>query len=358
MRRRRFLAAAGGSLALSTAGCQGLLQSETTRTPPLVENRPDAVYVPSHIEGMEMVGTETSGRYRFALSYSFPHRFWLVTSDRVRKVDIGDEHSVHLMLSAWDTETETVIPTSSAAVTVTRDGDTVLSDRRLWSMLSQNMGVHFGDNVALDGDGTYEVRVNFGPVETRRAGALADALDDQVEATLSLAFSQATLDGVSYERLPDRQGQRDAEAPMGMLGERLPTGQVPPMAQLPGTVRGDVRETATGDAHVVVTTLSAPPAGIDGDGTYLAVSARTPYNRYPLPFMSLSATLTRRGETIASSDLTATLEPDLGYHYGAVVDSVESGDTLDLTVAAPPQIARHEGYETAFVGMDAVSLTL
>ena len=361
MHRRRLLATTGSALALSTAGCLGLFetQSVTTRAPPLVENRPDAVYVPSHVEGMEMVGTATSGRYEFALSYSFPHRFWLVTGDRVRQVDIEDDQTVHLMLTAWDSETRTVIPSSSAAVTVTNEGDTVVSNKQLWSMLSQNMGVHFGDNVALDGDGTYEVRVNFGPVETRRAGALAGELADRAEISFSIDFAQSTLDAVSYERLEDEQGTRDAKPPMGMLGEMLPNGQVPPADQLPGTVRGTARSDAgTGDAAFVVTTLPEPPAGVDGDGTYLAVSARTPYNRYPLPFMSLSATLSRGGETVTGGDLTATLHPELGYHYGTVVERVEGGDTLDIAIDAPPQVARHEGYETAFTTTGTVSMTL
>jgi hypothetical protein len=360
MRRRRFLAATGTALSLSTAGCLGLFETETatTRAPPLVENRPDAVYVPSHIEGMEMAGTATSGRYTFALSYSFPHRFWLITGDRTRQVEIQDGQTVHLMLTAWDAETDTVIPSSSANVTLTKDGETVVSNKKLWSMLSQNMGVHFGDNVSLDGDGTYEAEVSFGPVETRRAGALAGSLADQATPTFTMEFTQAKLDEVSYERLSDRQGERDAESPMGMMGEMMPSGQLPPADQLPGTVRGEARsDDATGDGHFVVTTLDAP-AGVDGEGTYLAVSARTPYNRYPLPFMSLAATLSRGGETVYSGDLTDTLHPELGYHYGAVVDAVESGDTLELAVEAPPQIARHEGYETAFVGMGPVSLTL
>jgi hypothetical protein len=46
-----------------------------------------------------------------------------------------------------------------------------------------------------------------------------------------------------------------------------------------------------------------------------------------------------------------TLDPDIGYHYGAVVDGVESGDSLTLSVDVQPQTARHEGYETAFGGL-------
>jgi hypothetical protein len=356
MRRRRFLAGAGTAATLATAGCAGLFETTTQstgRNPPLVENRPDAVYVPSHIEGMEMAGMGTSGGYRFSLSYSFPHRFWRTTGGRTNKVSIADSDTVHLMVTAWDDETGTVIPSSSAVVSASNGGSTVFSNKNLWSMLSQNMGVHFGDNVELDGDGMYDATIDFGPVDTRLAGALADRPTGQQSVSIEMPFDQETLESVSYERLEDRKGERDAVDPMSM--EMRPSGQAPPKDGLPGTVRA---EGESGDATFLVTTLDSVPAGVDGDGTYFAVSARTPYNRYPLPFMSLSATLSRDGETVFSGDLTDTIHPDLSYHYGAVVEGVQSGDTLDLAVDAPPQIARHEGYETAFISMDATSMTL
>jgi hypothetical protein len=356
MRRRRFLAAAGTATTLSIAGCAGLFETTTQstgRSPPLVENRPDAVYVPSHIEGMEMAGMATSGDYRFSLSYSFPHRFWRTTGDRTNKVSIADGDTVHLMVSAWDDETGTVIPSSSATVSASKGGSGVLSNRNLWSMVSQNMGVHFGDNVELDGNGTYDVTADFGPVNTRLAGALADRSPDQQSVSIEMSFDQATLDEVPFERLDDRKGERDAVDPMSM--EMRPSGQAPEKSAMPGRV---LAEGTSGDATVLVTALDSVPAGVDGNGTYLAVSARTPYNYYPLPFMSLSATLSRDGETVFEGDLTDTIHPDIAYHYGAVVDDVQSGDTLDLTVDAPPQISRHEGYETAFLSMDAMSMTV
>jgi len=153
------------------------------------------------------------------------------------------------------------------------------------------------------------------------------------------------------ERLDDRKGEQDAVEPMDM--EMIPDGQVPAAAEFPGEVLG---EGERGDVVVVATALDSVPAGVDGEGRYLAVSARTPYNRYPLPFTSLSATLTREDETVFDGDLTDTLHPDLGYHYGAVVDDVRTDDALTVTVDAPPQIARHEGYETAFFETGDVSM--
>ena len=356
MRRRRFLAAAGTAGTFGLAGCSGLFETTTQstgRAPPLVENRPDAVYIPSHIEGMEMVGMGTSGPYRFSLSYSFPHRFWRTTGDRTNKVSINDDDTVHLMLTAWDDETKTVIPSSAASVSASKDGSGVLSNKKLWSMVSQNMGVHFGDNVELDGAGEYDVTASFGPLNTRLAGALADRTTDQQSVSIGMPFDQETLDSVMYKRLEDHKGKRDAIDPMSM--EMRPSGQAPATDDLPGQL---LAEGESGDAVLAVVALDSAPAGVDGEGTYLAVCPRTPYNRYPLPFMSLSATLSRAGDTVFRGDLTDTIHPELSYHYGAVVDGVESGDTLELTVDAPPQISRHEGYETAFISMDPVELTV
>jgi hypothetical protein len=353
MNRREYLrtglVAAG---ATTVAGCSSLLKTEPIgAAPPVLEDRPDAVYVPTHVEGMKMVDTAETGRYTFALTYSFPHRFWIVTGQDRERVDIGDNDAMHLMLSVWDTETGTVVPNGDLRVTVTRDGEPVTS-KSLWPMLSQNMGLHFGDNVSLSGEGTYEVEASIGPMSTRRTGQFQGAFGEPASVSFSLEFSREALEEISYERL-DRAGERDAVEPMGM--EMMPNGQLPEPGQLPGRV---LSTQTSGDGRFVVTALEEPPAGIDAAGTYLAVSARTPYNRYPLPFMSLSARLERDGDVLFDDDCVATFDPALNYHYGAAVDAVESGDTLRLAVGAPPQIARHEGYETAFFEMDDMELTV
>jgi hypothetical protein len=354
MQRRQYLAATGAGCALSLTGCLGLFETEqrATRNPPLVADRPDAVYIPSHVEGMQMVDMAMSGRLRLAVSYSFPHRFWLVDGDRSNLVEVDEDDSAHVMVSVWDAETETAIPSSNASVVVSKDGD-VVADRSMWRMLSQNMGFHYGDNVTLDGDGDYEVDVEFGPVTTRRTGGFEGLFGELSSATFSLSFSRSTLEDLTFETLDDRKGQRGAVEPMSM--EMMPVPQLPAADAMPGTVLGPER---SGDAKFVVAVLETPPSGVEGAGTYLAVSPRTPYNRYPLPFMSLTATLTRDGETVHEGTLTPTLDPDLQYHYGTVVDGVEAGDTLTITPETPPQVSRHEGFETAFLDMAPVELTV
>jgi arylsulfatase A-like enzyme len=41
-----------------------------------------------------------------------------------------------------------------------------------------------------------------------------------------------------------------------------------------------------------------------------------------------------------------------------MVDHLHSGDEIELTVTTPPQVARHEGYETAFLNMDTMTFTV
>jgi hypothetical protein len=170
------------------------------------------------------------------------------------------------------------------------------------------------------------------------------------QLTLLGDLCRQRLDDVTFRNLGGTRGQKGAVDPMGM---EMPLAQLPPADRLPGRVIG---EATSGDGKFAVTVLDRPPTGIDRSGSYLAVSARTPYNRYPLPSMSLSGELSRNGDPVFDGFLRPTLDSDLNYHYGAIVDGIRSGDALQLGVGAPPQVARHEGYETAFFEMGPMTL--
>jgi hypothetical protein len=355
MRRREFLAGVGVAAGATVAGCSGLVETRSLQSPPVLSNRPAAVYFPTHVEGMKMAGMGSDGDYRFALMYSYPHRFWNVTGTEVQKTAIEDDDDIHLMASVWDPETGTVLPEAGLDLAIETDGDLV-SQEVIYPMLSQPMGFHYGGNFGLDGDGSYTVTVSVGGLNTRRTGAFQGKFGGPGSAEITLDYSESTRNEISFDETPDRAGERMAREPMEMEMD-MPNSVLPAPADLPGTVRG----TATsGDADLVVTTLETPPAGVDApDGaSYLAVSARTPYNRMVVPAMALEATLTRDGGTAFEGTLERTLDPELGYHYGAAVDGVGSGDGLELRVTTPPQVARHEGYETAFLETGAAEVTL
>jgi len=343
--RRAFLAAAGGGLTAATAGCLGFeLQSDGFAPPPVVENRPSAVYVPGHSEGMGMLGRGETSEYAVAVTYSYAHRFWNVNGGDTTQTDAESDDDIHLMTLVWDPETETVLPETGVEVAIRRD-DELVSQEVVYPMLSQTMGFHYGGNFSLAGDGSYTVDVTVGAVRTRRTGGFRDRFDEPATLSVDFEYTRADRDALPVDRFDDRAGSEDALDPMSMGG--FPNGRLPPADALPGTLLG----TPTSDDAVLATTLlDQPPAGVDGAGPYLAVSARTPHNRRVIPAMALTAAVRRDGTTATETELTRTLDPELGYHYGDTL-AVESGDELRLTPAVQPQVARHEGYETAFGGV-------
>lgn len=344
MDRRTFLEAGlGVATATSLAGCAGQLTSRSPRAPAIVENRPNGIYLPGHVEGMQMVGTTEQGDYGFGLMYSYAHRFWNVNGETTSLTEIGPDDDIHLMASVWDAETQTILPETGLSVEIYRESELV-SQEAIYPMLSQPMGFHYGANFGLDGDGTYDVRISVGGLSTRRTDSFQDRFERPATARIPFGYSESKRDEISFRRLEDA-GSPGAVDPVAM--EMLPSSIAPHADALPGRVVG----TGGTDGAVFVTTvLDSPPAGVVGQGQYLAVSARSQYNRMVLPAMSLSAAQTRDGEILSNQRLTRTLDPSLGYHYGAVVDAVQSGDQLTLSPTLQPQTARHEGYETAFGG--------
>ncbi|QPV62054.1 fe2+ transport protein [Halosimplex litoreum] len=371
MNRRRFLHSATGAAAVGLAGCLGDGGDATdtagpatgstpqpTRSPAddsTVTSTPDGpggVYVQSFREAMVMPGTARAGDYRFALMVAVPHRFWTVNLDERSVTEIEEGDDVHLMATVWDPETQTVLPDSNLSVEITRDGDLVTQEV-IYRMLSQRMGFHYGANFPLDGDGTYAARLSVGGVSARTTGAFEGRFDDGATAAVEFEWGKRLRERLTTEQL-DQAGQRGALRPMEM-GD-VPQPRAPEPAALPGRVLGTGR---SGDAKLVTTQVPAADAGRFTDGgPYLAVSARTPFNRLVLPAMALSASVARDGETGFEGPLEPTLDPELGHHYGAALpEPVQSGDEVTLRVGTPPQLARHEGYERAFLRMEPATIT-
>ncbi|MFC7140102.1 iron transporter [Halosimplex aquaticum] len=378
MNRRSFLHSATGAAALGLAGCLGdgggtdatdtratepspatasptdenSQTTSPTASPTATPDGPSGVYVQSFRETMVMPGTKTAGDYRFALLIAVPHRFWTVTLAERSVTPIRDGDDVHLMATVWDPATGTVLPDSNLSVEIARDGELV-SQEVIYPMLSQRMGFHYGANFGLEGDGTYTARLSVGGVSARTTGAFADRFGDGETAEIKFEWSKQVREQLKTEQL-DAAGKRGALAPMEM-GE-LPQPLAAEPADLPGTVHGTGR---SDDAKLVATHLSADAASRFTDGDpYLAISARTPFNRLVLPAMGLSATVARGGETVFEGQLRRTLDPDLGYHYGAAVpEAPQSDDEITVSVDTPPQLARHEGYERAFLQMEPATIT-
>ncbi|WP_266081037.1 iron transporter [Haladaptatus caseinilyticus] len=354
MHRRTFLqsgtALTGGVISTGCLESLGFRTESAWRDPPIVENRPNAVYYPAYIEGMEMYGMGNDGDLHFAMMYSYPHRFWNVTGQSSNKVVVQSDDSLHLMISLWDAKTNAVIP-ADMQVTITK-GDTTVDDRAPWPMLSQTMGFHYGDNITLDGNGSYTAEVEVGSIGADRTGELASRLPNGASVAIDFEFDTEQIYDVKYREVGEKRGSRDAIEPMM---KKIPAGRAPDPRSLPGMVVGTK---SSGDADFVITVVKESNRFTDEEQSYLAVSPRTPYNRIVLPRMSLSMELVRNGTTVSKGSLAPALDPKLDNHYGTAVEDVRSGDTLRLTVDSPPQLARHDGYETAFMRMPPMEFTI
>jgi hypothetical protein len=299
---------------------------------------------------MAIQGTSRQGDYAVGLMYAVPHAFWNVTGSETQRTPKSG--NVHLMAVVWDPETATVLPEAGVSVEVAKQGELV-SQEVIYPMLSQRMGFHWGGNFGLAGDGEYVARVSIGGLNIRRTGPFAGRFGEPATVEVPFAFTEAQRSEISAEPI-DEYGQRGALKPMEM--GTMPQARAPAEDAIPGESLG---RTTSDDAVFLTTVLSGSEADRFGAERYLAVSARTPYNRTVLPSMALSATVTRDGSTVVEGALERTLDPELGYHYGTALDGeLQRGDELTIEVTTPPQVARHEGYERAFLRMDPMTLTV
>lgn len=356
MNRRGYLTglAAGGTLAV--AGCLerlGFEEESAWRDPPLVEDRPAAVYVPPAIEEMGEYGRASAGPYEVALTYTVPHRFWLVSGETER-VEITADDTHHLMCHVWDPETHTVLPTAISVELTHPDGGH--SEFTPWPMISQRMGFHYGDNIELPEEGSYEATITVGPLEVTGRGAMEDRFDDVASATVSFEYDHDDIHDLSFDILDEAEwGRRDALEPMHHDGhdghghDHPPMSMGPAIDELPGTHLGTDR---SADARIALNQRQVD------EGTELVCTLRTPYNDVTLPFASIEATVGLEDESTVYT-LSERLDAEAGHYYGASIERpLESGEELSLHVRSPPAVSRHAGYETAFLEFGDVTLTV
>ncbi|MFC4438054.1 MULTISPECIES: iron transporter [Natrialbaceae] len=364
MDRRDILRGTAAACTLGAAGCLerlGFEEESAWANPPLVEDRPNAVYLPASAEEMGVYGTTSEGDVALELSYTFPHRFW-VPGQGGSRVEVDADDSIHLMLTVWDVETGTVLPVD-VTLELRQEGEQIDGvGGSPWPMLSQRMGFHYGDNVRLPGEGEYTLSARVGPVDAVRTGAFEGRLNEPVTLEVAFAFDRSDIHDLEFTLVDeDRRGERDAlplmdhEAGHGHgdgNGSPPPTSRGPPVDDLPGDLLGTER---SADAKI-----SAVEADLErfGDDSYLAVFPRTPYNDVVLPLTSLTATIDRDGSTAREEPLSETLDHEFGHHYGTAIDPLEASDEVTVAVDAPPQVSRHDGYETAFFEFEDVTFTI
>jgi len=372
-RTRRALLASGAAAIAATAGCLGgndddgdtgnetqqpeVIDSDEAPTNARVEDPPGVVYKPAHVDAVEMLGTVHAGDFALLPHYTYPHQFWLMRGGEQEVVSpITD--GLHLMLAFWDRQSGKILPVDAGQrIEIRRDGQRVEPPFQPWPMISQRMGFHFGDNVPFPAEGTYTIDVQMGPINARKTGSFDGRFDDTVSTSFELEFSQQrreqVLNGGSF--LDESEWGEPGAVPMmgegggdgsdgGMDMSMVPDMSLPPAAEYPGRDLG----THTSDDAVFVVRYLENSRLANGEG-YLFLSARTPHNRVPLPEMAISV------EGDVEGSLTQTLDSDLGHHYGLPA-TLSAGDSFEVVISSPPQVARHRGYETAFLEMDPISV--
>jgi uncharacterized protein involved in high-affinity Fe2+ transport len=73
----------------------------------------------------------------------------------------------HLMVDLNDARTGVAIPYAGVWATIHK-GAKLIYDERLWPMISEYMGPHYGNNVALPGKGTYQLSLLISPPVSAR----------------------------------------------------------------------------------------------------------------------------------------------------------------------------------------------
>ncbi|NUB91749.1 iron transporter [Haloterrigena sp. SYSU A558-1] len=364
MRRRTALATGGALLAGLSAGCLETFRREDAWRE-LVVDPPEGVYVPPHADGMVTYGTATAGGREIGLLASRPHSFWIVADAERNRADIRSRHDVHLMATVRDAETGTFVPASVRTAIRTRgdatdsrdDAAATVDERSLWPMLSQRMGPHYGDNVPLEGDGRYTATIRIGATTADAIGGVADGLETETSVEIDFAFETDEIEDVERRLIDEDEGRGEADA-------------LEPMGHAVGAENSDKRDresaatlgrATSADVEYAATLLDGDAADrSETDRPVLAVTARTVHNAYPLPFASLSAAVSRGGERVASAQLEEAIDARLGHCYRTAVDPslLDGADELAIDLETPPQVARHEGYETAFLEGDSVTMAL
>lgn len=123
---------------------------------------------------METVASETWDGMRIEVATMAPTSFTLFQGVETVAVEPATDDSFHLMAVLADDASGERIPYADVWVTLSDPSGAIVFDERLWPMLSQAMGTHYGINVPLPGPGTYTVELQVGAPQGARHPEYAD----------------------------------------------------------------------------------------------------------------------------------------------------------------------------------------
>ena len=93
--------------------------------------------------------------------------FVIYNGTKEREVKPPQHVSFHLMVDLTDARSRWPIPYASVWATI-RKGKKVIFDERQWPMISEYMGPHYGNNIALPGAGHYTLSLLVSPPVSAR----------------------------------------------------------------------------------------------------------------------------------------------------------------------------------------------
>ena len=170
------LAACGSSTGLSSTGSGGVGASRTVTNPAATSmngmQMGTGTAKSMSAGGIKAIPTQTLGtadwqgmKIQARAMTAVP--FVIYTGTHEQMVKPPKHVSFHLMVDLNDARTGVAIPYAGVWATITRQGHTVY-DERQWPMISEYMGPHYGNNVALPGPGTYRLSLLVSPPVSAR----------------------------------------------------------------------------------------------------------------------------------------------------------------------------------------------
>ncbi len=115
----------------------------------------------------QVLGTAVWQGMKITADAMTPVPFLVYNGTTMQEVKPPKNTSFHLMVQLNDAQTNVVIPYASVWGTITEGGKTPF-DESLWPMISRYMGPHYGNDVALPGAGTYQLKVLVSPPVSAR----------------------------------------------------------------------------------------------------------------------------------------------------------------------------------------------
>ena len=173
---RRLALGATCALALAACGSSGKTSSATAQGSALRHVGTDAaatamnMHVSAHlmkVDGITPIPTQTLAtddwqNMAITARAMTAVPFVVFNGTREQTMKMPRHVSFHLMVTLDDARSHVPIPYASVWATITRDGK-VVYDERQWPMISEYIGPHYGNNVALPGAGHYRLSLLVSP---------------------------------------------------------------------------------------------------------------------------------------------------------------------------------------------------